>query len=402
MWRLVTDIKAVDASTVQVTLKQASASFLTGLGQASVLMYPQHVLGDKRDFTEFNKKPVGSGPYIRTEAIAGSSWKIRRNDGYYRSDAAGNKLPYLDGIDYTPIPDFTQTAAALRTGRVDMATAFDARIIVDIQDELKSGLKYDFFSGPGTRFDIALRNKAPFDNKKVRQAISMGIDRKLILDTVEKSRGIWQAPPLVAPEQGGVWGLPRTEMEKYPGFRQPHTADLNQAIATLRAEGVKEGTPFNYIVFQTFVQSGETDVVLTELKKLGFNPTPVIFSSGPEIIARVSSGNFDGWRQAAAVNFDDPSQSITPFMATGAGRNYTNFSIPDLDRLLDEQDRTLDFAKRRDLMWQIQRAILDDASTIPIHYGETLFGWPPYVKNHPKWVFIFGPQWRYDTVWLDR
>jgi ABC-type transport system substrate-binding protein len=365
-------------------------------------MYPQHILGDKRDFTEFVKKPVGSGPFIRTEATPGSAWKVRRYDGYHGKDARGQALPYLDGIDYTPIVDFSQTAAALRTGRIDLATAFDARIVVDILDELKGSLKYEFFSGPGVRFDIALRNKAPFDNKRVRQAISMGIDRKLILDSVEKGRGIWQPPPLVAPEQGGVWGLPRTELEKLPGFRQPHTADFNEAVRILRAEGVREGTPFNYIVFQTFVQSGETDVVLTELKKLGFNPTPVIFSSGPEIIARVSSGNFDGWRQAAAVNFDDPSQSITPFMATGAGRNYTNFSIPDLDRLLDEQDRTLDFAKRRDLMWQLQRAILDDASTIPIHYGETLFGWPPYVKNHPKWVFSFGPQWRYDTVWLDK
>jgi peptide/nickel transport system substrate-binding protein len=202
--------------------------------------------------------------------------------------------------------------------------------------------------------------------------------------------------------QGGVWGLPPDEMARLPGFRQPHDADFQAGVNALRAAGVAQGTPFQYIVFQVFVQSGETDILLTQLKNMGFDARPVVFSSGPEIIARVSSGNFDGWRQTPAVNFDDPSQSIAPFIGTGAARNYGGFSIPGLDALLDEQDRTLDFNQRRELIYRIQRLIIEDASTIPVHYGESVTGWPTYVKNQPPWVLIFGSQWRMEQTWLDR
>jgi len=403
VWRFVTEIKAVDPATVQITLSQPSASFLNSLGQSSVLVYPRHVLGDSRDFSQFKKGPIGSGAYYRSDYKPAQSWHIRRNPAYYGRDAAGNQLPYLDGIDYAILPDFTAAQAAIRVGKIDLVTIFDASAVgAANRDAVARERNLQVFTGPGTRFDLLFRNKPPWNNKRIRQAISTGIDRKLLLDAVESSRGTILASPMVPPSQGGIWGLPESEMSRLPGFRQPHDAAFQEAIRILRAEGVREGTPLDYLVFVFFARGGETDAVVTELKRLGFNVKVTISQTGPEIIEKLSKGDYDINRQAAAVSFDDPTLSITPFLATGQNRNFGNWSFPKLDQLLEEQDRTLDFNKRREIIADLQRVILDELPLIPVIYGESWFGWPSYVKNHPKWVFAFGTQWRYDQVWLDR
>ncbi len=402
VWTFVTDIKAVDPATVQITLKQASASFLGAVSQTSTLIYPRHVLGDNRDFTEYAKNPIGSGAFYRSDFRPGVSWHIRANPAYYGTDAAGNRLPYLEGIDNFIISDNAAGLAAIRTGRVDLATVFDSPAVRNDIDTLKREVRYEFFQGVGNRFDLMLRLRPPFDNKRVRQAISMGIDRKLILDAVERGIGEWKASPMIPPSLGGVWGLPASEMEKFPGFREPHAADFQEAVRILRQEGVREGTPFTYTVFIFFQRTGEVDVVVTELQRLGFKVNVDIHTSGPAIIDRVSRGDFDAFRSTAAVSFDDPSTAITPFVASRQGRNYGPYSNPRLDQLLNEQDATLDFNKRRELMFELQKIIIDDAAVIPIDYGASFFGWPGYVKNHPRWVFGFSPAWKYDQVWLDR
>jgi peptide/nickel transport system substrate-binding protein len=402
VWSAVSDIKPVDPTTIQITLKQVSAAFLGLLSQTSLHIYPRHVIGDTRDFTSFAKNPIGSGAYYRSDFKPAVSWHMRANPAYYGKDSAGRQLPYLDGIDSFIILDNAAVNAAVRAGRIDVVDVFTGTPVRTDKAVLERELKYEFFLGSGTRFDLMLRNRPPWNNKVVRQALSMGIDRKLIVDTVELGLGTHLASPMTSPIQGGYWGLPADEMAKLPGFQQPHDADFQAAVKALRDNGVKEGTAFGYTVFIFFQRTGEVDVVATQLQKLGFKVALDIHTSGPAIIERVSRGDFDAFRSTAAITFDDPSQSITPFIGSGQGRNYGPWSFPKIDQLLAEQDKTLDVNKRRELLFEAQRLIIDEAAVIPVSYGASLMGWPPYVKNHPRWAFSFGPQWKYDQVWLDR
>ncbi len=104
--------EVVDDFTVRVTLKQPSVSFLTGMADEFLRIYPKH-----RPFPEFDARPVGTGPFKVVEYIRGSHVNLTRNDNFFRAGA--ERLPYLDGLNLLLVTDVALRAAAFRTGRID-------------------------------------------------------------------------------------------------------------------------------------------------------------------------------------------------------------------------------------------------------------------------------------------
>ena len=231
-----------DPVTFRVTLKDVSASFLANIAGPFMLMYPGHIT----DMAQWQKQPVGTGPFAFKEYNKDTSYVYRKNAGYYGKDPGGRALPYLDGIDWRAIVDPGLGLAAFRAGRLDCGCGYDHDFLTPAVDQLKKevpGFNYGIFYSLPYQVMFNLQ-KPPFNNASFRQAIAIGLDKDQVAEafiggTVRRGGlNYTPVPPLFPPELGGQWGLPKAELEKIPGYNPNHAADIAIARQKLRESGI--------------------------------------------------------------------------------------------------------------------------------------------------------------------
>ena len=99
---------------------------------------------------------------------------------------------------------------------------------------------------------------------------------------------------------------------------------------------------------------------------------------------------------------DDPDQNLFENYACGSERNYTKYCNKDVDRLIDAQSREIDVAKRKQLVWQIEKILIDDQARPIIYHGFAGTCWHPHVKGHVLHQNSIYNNWRFENVWLDK
>ncbi|MFM8896214.1 MAG: ABC transporter substrate-binding protein [Actinomycetales bacterium] len=130
-----------------------------------------------------SRQPIGSGPFIQKEWIPDNRWSGTKNPNYWRSDSAGNKLPYLDSVEFRPIVDPQNRVNALLSGDVQMIHTTDWPAINRLQAEAKSG-KVQFVADPTETeesFIMFNTSKAPENDVRVRQGLALCTDPKAVL-----------------------------------------------------------------------------------------------------------------------------------------------------------------------------------------------------------------------------
>lgn len=157
-----------------------------------------------------------------------------------------------------------------------------------------------------------------------------------------------------------------------------------------------------YIDSPTFAQQGTPETVAAALQRLGFKVDIKVLNTA-DSLARKGAGDFDMYHDVRSASYDDPmDRGGMSSVVTGQKENFGRWSNPIFDRLAEEQDRTLDVVKRKELVLQLQNIFLDDAFAIPMLYRDNVSGALPYVKNYPRYRFTFSPFYRIEQVWLDR
>lgn len=171
------NITALDKYTVQIKVEPEyqAASFMRFGDFADIV--PPEVVQKYGDMSDWHQAE-GTGPYMLTDYVAGSSITMARNSNYWDKDPVGpgkgNQLPYLDGVTYLIIPDSSTQQAAFRTGKIDLfQTDWEtAPLLLKANPGLLSGT--NIFDGG---FNTAMNTKnAPFNDVRVRQALMMAID----------------------------------------------------------------------------------------------------------------------------------------------------------------------------------------------------------------------------------
>ncbi len=112
-FELVKSVAAPSKTTVVITLSKPFSPLL------SKLAFSLNVIVPKEAAATLNTKPVGTGPFMFESYVPQTRMVLKKNPNFWGSDAKGNKLPYLDGITYSYLPDPTARVTALRTGTVD-------------------------------------------------------------------------------------------------------------------------------------------------------------------------------------------------------------------------------------------------------------------------------------------
>lgn len=393
-------VDAPDPLTVRITLAKPSVSFLVFMSVPPLTIYPAHLLPIKE---WQSKKAIGTGPFVFKEHKFADSAELVRNPRYFKSDAQGTALPYLDGVRYIWINDHALAASAFRTGRIDCACILQSDLFPTFKDEAVKeipGLQV----GGGTSLDFLFFNTArpPFNSVTVRRAVSIGIDRKFLADSIRGGGGYYPPGYFVPEGRGGKLSLPDKELQGIPGFRVPKDADIQLARQLFAEAGVNPAalTP-QYLSTQPVLEVAEA--VASVLAGLGIKVKVDLAAGGAGRLEKLRRGDFDMADNGGGGSFDDPADFVIPYASTGGGQNYGKYSNPQVDAILTQQETELDPVKRRSLLADVQRKLLEDAAFVPLHLFPVFFGAQPFVRGFPvDRAYVVSSAWRHETVWFDR
>jgi len=385
----VASVEAVDPLTVVIRLKRPQPSLLTMIASGFTPIYAAHVPP-----AAYRMGCVGTGPFKLKEWKRGEYIEYVKNPDYFVKGR-----PYLDGLRYTIIRERGTATAALQAGRVDVA--FPGETPKTIAEQLKRAVPQMVTTTVGTAVvDHLLFNtaKPPFDNPKLREAVSRAIDRRAYIEALYQGGAAIGGP--MAPKPHGVWSLPDKDVRAFPGYGNPSEekakarallAAAGFSAASVKAELTTRNLPA-FIDLASFVAS--------ELKRVGIEVAVKPLDTAQWESMKVR-GEYQLGADRTGMEPDDPDVTFYESYGCGSPRNYEQYCDPELTRLFDQQSKEVDVARRLALVQTIQRR-LGDASLRPaLAWRLDYFARWPHVKGLTPHHSIYG--WgRLQDVWLER
>src|SRR5690554_490333 len=234
---VVDSIDVADDLTVVFNLNQPFAPLLSKLAATLNVIVPQHVVEAEGDL---QNTIVGTGPFRFVEYLPQTRMVLERNPDYWRTDEAGNQLPYLDGIEIIFYPDPTARTTAIQTGSADWIEYVPAPDI----DILAADPDVELVGGIAANFRTIYLNASepPFDNVLVRQAMSHAIDEQAIVDVALFGTGDVVATGTTIPADN-FYGV---DSSPYIG------RDVERASQLLEEAGYADGFEFDLYVTSTY------------------------------------------------------------------------------------------------------------------------------------------------------
>ena len=200
-------------------------------------VYPCHVTP-----REMRSRPIGTGPFKLVEFKPNESIKVAKNPDYWKRDR-----PYLDGIEYTIIKNASTRVLAFIAGKFDMTTPFNLTIPLmrDIQSQAPQA-NCVLTPTNVSRTLIVNRDKPPFGDPDIRQALALTLDRKAFIDTINEGKADIGGAMLPPPE--GIWGMPAEMLRSLPGYDPDVAKNRAEARKLMEAHGYGPGNRLKIVV----------------------------------------------------------------------------------------------------------------------------------------------------------
>ena len=372
-------------------LTRPQPSLLAMLASGYTPIYPCHVSA-----AQMRTRPIGTGPYKFVEMKQNESIKLEKNPDYWKKD-----LPYLDGIEYTIIQDRATAVLAFVAGKVDLTfpTEMTATLVKDIKSQDPTAICEIKPINVNTNL-IVNRESAPFDNADLRKAMALSLDRKSFIDIILQGQGDIGGSLLPPPE--GVWGLPPDILRAIPGYGDvKKSGEEARAIMTKLGYGPDKPLKISVSTRNLATYRDPAVVLIDQLKKIYIDAELEPVESGAWF-AKVARKDYSIGLNLTGNGIDDPDQAFYENYACGSERNYTHYCNKDLEKLFDQQSAETDVAKRKKLVWSIDKKIQEDVARPILFHARTGTCWKPYVKNMTIMNNSAYNGYRYEDVWLDK
>ena len=389
---MVDKIEAPDPTTVVFHLKFATDAFLPALADPYNWIYQKAHLD--QDPHWYEKNILGSGAFKFTAIEMGQSIKGVRNPDYYHPG-----LPYLDGFVGIYADKQATRVAALRSDRA----AIEFRgFPPTVRDELVGALgdqitvqQSDWNCGS---FIEPNHKRKPFDDARVRRALTLAIDRWKTAPELGKIANVHTVGGIVFP--GVPLAATDDELHEVAGYWRDIEKARTEARRLLKEAGA-EGLSFELLnrnIDQPYKYNGNW--VIDDWRKVGLNVTQRVVPTGPWFEA-MRSGNFEVVLVGNCQNVVNPLLDVQRYLPT-YGANYGQFEDPQAVDLYDRMLRETDFTKQRGLMRAFEKQVLD------VQAHEAFLLW--WYRTVPHRAYVKG--WKISpshylnqdlaTVWLDK
>ncbi len=390
IYQMVDTIETPDSHTVVFKLHYPAASFIPLMALPYNFIYSKAKLDEDPNW--YKRNAMGTGPFKLKAHRRGSFLEMERNPNYWKKG-----LPYLDGIKYFMIKDTNARAKSVRTGRTDVELrGFPPAEVEAMKKQMgdKLTVRYPRINLQwGVAFNVTQK---PFDDARVRKALSLAIDRYDMSKVLEPLSGLSIVGGTIHPDS--KFALPPEELEKYLGSKDNHQANIAEAKRLLAEAGYPNG--FKTVLSNRSVKLPYIDfgVYLTSSwKKIGVEAEHRLKES--------ATWRKDNRAHNFAINVDpmgnpsrDPDAMLQTFITNGTG-NDGLISDPEIDKLFEQQKVELDEQKRIELVRQAQRIILDKMYWMPGLWWKRIETRSSRIKNYEPMHYHHMNR-RMEDVWL--
>jgi peptide/nickel transport system substrate-binding protein len=393
-YRMVDTVVAPDPKTVVFHLKFATNAFLPALADPFTFIYQKVKLD--QDPHWYEKNILGSGPFKFVSYETGQSISGARNPDYYRKG-----LPYLDGFTGLFAPKQATRIDAIRSDRAAMEFR---GLPPSARDELKAALgdKITVAESDWNCGSVVYINhqKNPFDDARVRRALSLAIDRWRGAQALSKIANVRTVGGIVFP--GSPLAATKPELEQMAGYWPDIEKSRTEAKRLLKEAGA-EGLSFELLtrgVDQPYKTVGTW--LVDEWSKIGLKVTQKVVPTGPFIEAQ-RSGNYQVVSGANCHGVVNPLLDVQTYLpGSYYSGNYEFFEDPHEVALYDKALRETDPARERTLMREFEKYVLDDQThSLYLMWWNRIIPYRSYVKG---WKISPSHYINQDlaTVWLDK
>jgi len=365
--RDVQKISVSNDSTVQLELKEAFPAFLGLLSMTYCSVIPREMKN-----LSFRKSPIGTGPFKFKRWEPNEKLVFRKNDLYFEKDKNGTRLPYLEAVAITFLPEKQGEFMQFALGNLDFLSGLDA----SYKDELLTA------SGnlqPAYKDRIKIK-KAPYLNmeylginlnadtpetasKNLRKALNYGFDRKAMIAYLRNGIGL--------PANHGFIpkGLPGFSDKKYYTYQPRKAKKLVQKYKQAHHGAVPHislATNSQYLDFCEFLQR--------EWQKIGIATTIDVMPPST-LRQKRSAGKLQVFRASWIADYPDAQNYLSLFYSPNFapnGPNYTHFTSKEFDRLYEQSLLLSDLKKRIPLYKKMDSMVMEKAAVVPLYYDEVV------------------------------
>ncbi|WP_173915423.1 ABC transporter substrate-binding protein [Halobacillus sp. Marseille-Q1614] len=335
---VVDSIEVVDEYTIQFNLSEPSAAFLNNLTNSSAAVIPEELVDENGG--DIQQTAVGTGPFKFVEWVPDSKVVLEKNEDYYVDG-----VPKLDEVTYYTMKEEASRLSAIRTGEVDLTTVgAKSASLLEGQENVEvidyQSLEYSYVG-----FNV---DKEPFNDEKVRQALSLATDRNKITEIAWDGDAEQSGP--VAPSMGD-WPIDVKEEELYQ-------RNIEKAKELLAEAGYEDGFETTITTASTYPDMVDTAQLLQQQwEEIGVKAS----------INQIEWGEYiDTWSNTSADiligrngSGTDPDRSLNYFFHTEGSANVWNFSNEEFDQIVEEAKQSTDQEERKELYTEAQKMIID-------------------------------------------
>jgi peptide/nickel transport system substrate-binding protein len=371
-------VEAVDRYTVRFTIKSPFAWFLDAVASTVAWVVPREAVEQYGDLKR-SEACIGTGPWMleRYEPNVRLVWV--RNPDYFIPG-----LPYADSVEAAMDTDASSRLARWLGGHFDLAPGLGAvvrRVDLETVRKRRPGLQTAEFLWMVGAFGAMKLDQEPFRDVRVRRAVARATNLKEILDVSPIALG-QGAPATTVPPALIDWAIPIDQLSSEG--RRIYEYDPVAAARLLSEAGYPTG-------IKTSLETGSfgsdwmdgVQVYLRGWKTAGIDAELKVKESGA-FLSGAMLGRFDRMMLGMRGGILFPEPYLASLHLPGQRTNSSGVNDPKLTEMIRLQRRTLDVAKRRDVIWDIQRYLAEQVYYIYGPSARVVAAWEPHVRN-------FGP-----------
>lgn len=376
--------KAINDTTFQLKLLRPFQSILGILSMQYCSVIPKEAV--EKYGSDFRRHPVGSGPFAFVAWEEGQALILKKNERYFEKDAAGKRLPYLDGIKVSFYDSKATEFLEFQQYRLDFIDDIDPSFkdeiltktghlkiawqdIIELHKHPYLNIEY---LGILTDGENELLKNSPLRLQKIRQAINYGFNRKKMMLYLRNSIGI-------AAESGFVpAGLPSFDSVAVKGYYY----DVNKAKQLLAEAGYPDGKNLPQIKLLTIPIYGDLGTyIANELSQIGINVQVEVIQKSL-LMEQTAKSQALFFRGSWIADYPDAENYLSVFYSKNpAPPNYTRYKNAGFDLLYEQALAEKNDTARYKLYQQMDQLVMNDAPVVPLWYDMAIHLVHPNIVN---------------------
>jgi len=361
--------QAINDSTFQITLKKEFPAFLGLLTMRYCSVVPEEIVSFYGN--EFRSHPIGTGPFKFKRWEEGVKLVLRKNNHYFEKDEDGNRLPYLEAVAITFLPDKQSEFLQFAQGNLDMLNSLDPSYkdeLLTATGKLKENYKnrVKTITGPFLNTEyLGFYLESPSKevrSKLLRQAVNYGFDRVKMIKYLRNGIG---EPANSGFIPKGLPGYGASGFEYNPGKARTLIAKYIEETGN-NTPSITIGTNSQYLDICEYIQR--------ELGKLGLEINIDVMP--PSTLRQLkSTGKLDAFRASWIADYPDAENYLSLYYSknfTPNGPNYTHFKNATFDSLYESSFKLTAINKRKLLYKKMDSIILEQAPFVTLYYDQVI------------------------------